>query len=86
MLQDARRCQDRLPSAVAAQARTEAGALETALFDLFERSRAAGRLGPASDSRALARFYTALARGVMGSDPEPLDDIARIGVGLLEAA
>lgn len=86
MLQDARRCQDRLPPAVAAQAKTEAGALETALFDLFERSRAAGRLATHADSRALARFYTALARGVMGSDPEPLDDIARIGVGLLEAA
>jgi TetR/AcrR family transcriptional repressor of nem operon len=86
MMQDAERCCERLPEAVAIQARAEADGLERALFELFERARAAGQLADHADSRALARFYTALARGVAGSEPEPIEDVARLGVTLLEAA
>ncbi len=86
MMQDLQRCCDRLPEMVAAEAAAETNGLETALFDLFQRARTAGSLAPSADCRALARFYTALARGVAGSDPEPIEDVARIGVDLLQAA
>ena len=86
MMQDLQRCCDRLPDTVAAEAKAEASALETALHDLFVRAKDAGTLAPDADCRALARFYTALARGVAGSEPEPIEDVARIGVDLLKAA
>lgn len=86
MMQDLQRTCDRLPDVVAAEAAAEASGLETALFDLFERARDAGGLAPDANCRALARFYAALARGIAGSDPEPIEDIARIGVDLLKAA
>jgi hypothetical protein len=60
--------------------------METALFDLFVRAKNAKSLAPEADCRALARFYAALARGIAGSEPEPIEDVARIGVGLLQAA
>lgn len=86
MVQEVERCCHRLPEIVAAQASAEAGALETAFFELFERARQAGTLAGQTDPRALARFYTALARGVSGSEPEPIQDVARISVGVLAAA
>lgn len=86
MMADARRACGRLPEEAAAEARAAAGALEDALFAMFERARAAGHLAPEADCRALARFYAAVARGVTGTEPEPLEDIARVGVALLEAA
>lgn len=86
MMQDLERCCDRLPEVVAAEAAAETSKLETALFELFERARTAGSLAPDADCRALARFYTALARGVAGSAPEPIEDVARLGVDLLKAA
>lgn len=86
MLAEARRVCHRLPAAVATETRAAAGELEEALFAMFERARAAGRLAPTADCRALARFYAAVARGVSGTEAEPLEDIARIGVALLEAA
>ncbi|MEZ5865119.1 MAG: helix-turn-helix domain-containing protein [Geminicoccaceae bacterium] len=86
MLSDARRICHRLPTNAATETKAAAGELEEALFAMFERARAAGRLAATADCRALARFYAAVARGVTGTDPEPLEDIARIGVALLEAA
>lgn len=86
MLQDARRCCERLPGSAAVEAAIEVDAMETALFDLFERSQAAGRLGGHSNCRALARFYTALARGLIGTAPEPIEEVGRLGLDLLEAA
>ncbi len=86
MMQDLERCCDRLPETIAAEARSEAHAFETALFALFERAKAGGSLAAGADCRALARFYAALARGIAGSAPEPIEDVARIGVALLEAA
>jgi TetR/AcrR family transcriptional regulator, transcriptional repressor for nem operon len=85
MIDDLQRCCDRLPEAVAREAKA-ADAMETALFDLFVRAKNANSLAPEADCRALARFYAALARGVAGSEPEPIEDVARIGVGLLQAA
>lgn len=86
MAQDAERSCDRLPEPAAREARIEAEALETALFDLFERARAAGRLISHADSRSLARFYTALARGLAGATSEPIETVAKLGVELLDAA
>ena len=86
MALDAERCVERLPEPAAGRARIEAEALETALFDLFERSKAAGHLGAHADTRALARFYTALARGLAGTSPEPIEAVGRLGMELLDAA
>jgi len=86
MLQDAQRSCDRLPATAAIQAQAEADAMETALLGLFERSKAAGHLAAHADCRALARFYTALARGLAGTEPAPIEEVGRLGVELLQAA
>ena len=85
MIDDLQRCCERLPEAIAREAKA-ASRVETAPFDLFTRAKAARSIAVKADCRALARFYAALARGVAGSEPEPIEDVARIGVGLLQAA
>lgn len=86
LLQEAQRCCDRLPDSAVAEARTEASAVEEALFALFERSKAQGHLGGQADCRALARFYAALARGLAGAEPAPIEEVGQLGVDLLQAA
>jgi AcrR family transcriptional regulator len=83
MIDDLQRCCERLPE-TAARGTKAAIAMETACST---SSCGHGELlAPTADCRALARFYAALSRGVTGSEPDPNEDVARIGVGLLRAA
>lgn len=72
---------DRLASVVADAVRAVETALETALL----RAQATGQILPTADTRALARFYCAVAQslGLMhktSADPETLRDIVSVAM------
>ncbi len=87
MMQDLQHCCSRPPDLIAAEAGAEKGALETVLFNLVERSKSkcAGTLVPDAACQACLGSIPPSPGGVAGSDPEPIEEIARIGVDLLGA-
>jgi TetR/AcrR family transcriptional regulator, transcriptional repressor for nem operon len=79
-------CKDAVGQAALGAAATT----ESAIYDLLRRAQAEGQLDAGHDARALARFFTAVSRGVAqlhrsGGDARALRDVAQTALLVLDA-